>query len=156
MIDISGFTTEDEFIAELSEYASVKAIENFVYPSKKREFLIIINGIMYKARWKKQVLKSFEVLPDALDVYITNQVIFRLIFKIEDIRLDEQISFFSGNTHPDAIVRKSKENPESVLICQTPLSLSDIKKYSDKKKNLPPKSTWFEPRTKSGLIVQKF
>lgn len=154
MVKILDTIDPEEFITELTEYASVKPSDHFVYPTKKRDFVVILNGKIFKVKWRKQVLKSYDISPEALDVYIMNQIVIKHIFKIDDVRTDDRLSFFSGNISPEKILQKSSENPQSVIICQTPLSLSEIKKFSNKKKNLPPKSTWFEPRIRSGLIGQ--
>ncbi|GLR18493.1 DUF1015 family protein [Portibacter lacus] len=156
MIDILDTIKPEVFIAELSEYASVRLITKFSYPDKKREFAVLLNGEIYKGKWRKKVLKDFEVSPDALDAYIMNQIVFKTIFKIADVRSDKRISFFSGNEKVKSILKRSTDNPNSICILQNSLTLSDVKKFSSKKKNLPPKSTWFEPRIKSGIIAQKY
>jgi uncharacterized protein (DUF1015 family) len=156
MVDILDQIKPEVFIAELTEFASVRLITKFTYPEKGREFLILMNGEMYKGKWKKKTLKEYEISPDALDNYIMNQIVFRTIFKIPDVRKDNRISFFSGNEHSESIIQRSKDNPMSICILQSPLKLSDVKKFSTKKKNLPPKTTWFEPRIKSGVIAQRY
>lgn len=156
MVKILDQIKPEVFIAELTEFASVRLITKFTYPEKSREFLILMNGEMYKGKWKKKTLKEYEISPDALDNYIMNQIVFRTIFNIPDVRKDNRISFFSGNEYSDSIIQRSKDNPKSICILQSALKLSDVKKFSTKKKNLPPKSTWFEPRIKSGVIAQRF
>ncbi|WP_235297519.1 DUF1015 family protein [Portibacter marinus] len=155
MVEILDDIKPEVFIAELGEYASVRRITKFAYPSKDREFIILMNGEIYKGKWRKKILKEFEVSPDALDAYIMNQIVFRLIFKIPDLRKDDRISYFSGRESQKSIMRRSTDNPNSICILQKAPTMDDVKKFSNKRRNLPPKSTWFEPRIKSGIIGQK-
>lgn len=156
MVEILDTVDKEAFIEQLSEYASIRSIPKFSHPESKREFVVLVKGEIYKGKWKKKTLKDFEISPDALDNYIMNQIVFRTILQIPDVRLDSRISFFSSNERGEGIVKRSEENPTAICVVQAPLSISDVKQYSTKKKNLPPKSTWFEPRIKSGVIAQKF
>ncbi len=146
----------DIFLAKLSDFADIIQIENFQKPLHHFEFILIIENQNYKAAWKKDVIKEFEKKNEKLDTFISNQIIFNHILAIPDVRIDKRISFYSGKESEENILNHCLQIKNSITLCQFPPSVTDIISVADEKRILPPKSTWFEPRIKSGMIAQKY
>lgn len=144
------------FIAKLSKFASIKHIKKFEFPKAAHRFTIHLNEESFSCKWKKSVLKTFKNKGQILDAFISNKIIFNKIFKIDDVRKDNRISFYSGKENPKNIILKCANLENAIGISLFPLSVVDIKNIADLARNLPPKSTWFEPRIKSGVIAQKY
>lgn len=144
------------FIAKLSRFADIRHVKKMKRPSHKHEFVVALNDEIYKGAWKKGVLREFEKKGELLDVFIMNELVFQDIFKIPDVRKDSRISYFSGNESEDKIFAHLKSIPSAIAIMQYPLQIKEIMEVADSGVNLPPKSTWFEPKVKSGIIVQKY
>ena len=144
------------FITRLAKYADIRHMPKFQLPGRKNEFVILMNQETFKARWKKRILNKYIKKEEALDPIIMNQIVFQKIFERPDVRKDKRISFFSGNKSAKAIEQFCFAQKNAISICQFPIQLSDIVLIANQKKTMPPKSTWIEPKTKSGVIAQKY
>lgn len=76
------------------------------------------------------------------------------ILGIEDPRTDQRISFVGGN-HKAAELAKLADETGGVAFVMYPTSMEDLMKIADESKLMPPKSTWFEPKLRSGLFIHK-
>jgi uncharacterized protein (DUF1015 family) len=156
VVSILDTLKPEVFMAKLSKYAEIRHIKKFKRPSHKHEFVFMMNGEIYKASWKKSILRKFEKKGQLLDVFMMNEIVFQNILEIEDVRKDSRISYFSGYLNDEVIIEKATQKPNTICILQYPLDIKSIMATADKKINLPPKSTWFEPKIKSGVIAQKY
>lgn len=156
IVDILDQVDQTYFLDKLANYAKIAKVDQLEFPQSKRYFYLHMQGQSYQGKWKKSTLEKYDEHHENLDPYLTNEIIFRKILKIKDIRKDKRIRFFSGNKKMKAIQKACEENPHSIGIIQYPLSIADIKDIAKTDQNLPPKSTWFEPRIKSGVIAWKY
>ncbi len=156
IVSILDTLKPEVFIARLSRFAKIKHVKKFKYPQHKYEFIILMNKEIYQASWKIDVLRKFEKKGELLGPYVMNEVVFKKIFEIEDLQKDDRISYMSGEEPPEKIVKACSKKKNAITICQFPLSIQDIMDTADKGQKLPPKSTWFMPRIKSGVIAQKY
>ena len=74
------------------------------------------------------------------------------IFGIKDVRTDKRIDFIGGIRGNEEIVRRCREE-DSIGFALYPVEISDLMNISDSGKIMPPKSTWFEPKLRSGLFL---
>lgn len=150
--DISPLT----FMAELSEYCYVKKMDEPFNPTQKHELSMFLEREWFRIRWRKKVLKEYKNDPVVLDATILTDVVVKKILKIKDVRSDKRIKYVSGVEGADGFVDACLKKRTNIGFGLFPVEIEEIKKLSDMGQVLPPKSTWFEPRMKNGLIAQEF
>jgi uncharacterized protein (DUF1015 family) len=89
----------------------------------------------------------------ALDVAILEQRVLEPIFGIEDVRTDSRIDFVGGIRGTDELEKRVTKDGWACAISMYPTSIQQLMAVSDAGEIMPPKSTWFEPKLRSGLLV---
>jgi uncharacterized protein (DUF1015 family) len=143
-----------QLIAQLTKWCKIKKLKKPRRPKNKHRFVLSVDQEWYQLTWKKKVLEKFSEknLP-LLDVDILNQLIFKKIFKIDDPKTDTRITYLSGDSTLKDIEKQLEKTP-SVGFFLYPVKTEELKQISDAGLIMPPKSTWFEPRIKNGVIVK--
>ena len=90
---------------------------------------------------------------DALDVEVLHQRVLAPLFKIGDARADTRLDFVGGARGPDALERLVTSGKAAVAYSMFPVAVSDLLAIADAGGIMPPKSTWFEPKLRDGLLV---
>ena len=90
-----------------------------------------------------------------LDVQILNDRVLRDILGIENVKTDERVDFVGGSRGTDGLVRRCEEDSLAAFAMH-PISINDLLDVADAGLNMPPKSTWFEPKPRSGYVVRCF
>ncbi|WP_058485127.1 DUF1015 domain-containing protein [Defluviitalea phaphyphila] len=150
--DLNGLS-EEEFLNSLNEKFIVEKLEDNepCKPVKKHEFGMYINNKWFKLTAKKG---SFNIKDpvERLDVSILQNNILEPILGIKDPRTDKRIDFVGG-------IRGLKElearvhNGMKVAFSMYPTTIEDLMDIADANKIMPPKSTWFEPKLRSGIFI---
>lgn len=126
-------------------------------PVQKGEMILFADDSCYRARWRPEVLhrlaRSNHTL---LDAGLLNELIFTDFLGIRDVRNDARIQYIEGVKGLEGLEKSLKKNPNSIGFWLYPVHIDDLMTLAADDKSLPPKSTWFEPRMKNGMIVQLF
>ncbi|MEZ4925015.1 MAG: DUF1015 family protein [Saprospiraceae bacterium] len=142
-------------MAKLSRLFEIECLDAPRKPHEKHEIVMYLQKEWYALRWRKSVLEVAEDGYDTLDTDLINDLVINQIFKIKDVRTDTRIGYVEGSKGLEGVQslanRKKNDNVGFVF---HPVSFSDMKRLADAGKSLPPKSTYFEPRLKSGLLVR--
>jgi len=154
IVDMEGEMTPTMFLAKLSTLCDVEALKKADKPRKKHEMTLYLNREWYRLRWKKKVLKVYSKELVVVDADILNKEVLNNILAIKDVRNDARLSYVDGLSGVAGITEKTEKSAYRIGFCLYPLSYKDITKVADAGKTLPPKSTWFEPRVKNGVISQ--
>lgn len=144
------------FMAKMSQLFDIQELSVPTKPSKKHEITLFVNKEWYKLTWRKEVLETYKNEPVLLDVMLLNEKVLTDILGIEDVRTDLRVKYIEGPKGVDGVKGKTIKSEGRIGFCLYPVDMSDFIKISDLGKTLPPKSTWFEPRIKNGLIVKEF
>ncbi len=152
VVDIADIMPSSQFIAELSNYFDIKKLKKGRKPKKKHEVTFFIDGVWYSMVWKQKYIKSKKKI--LLDTALINKYIFKKTLGIVDIRTDNRIKYYGGVEPLSKIVKQSDKQECGVGLCIYPVSVEELTQLADKGKTLPPKSTWFTPRLKSGIIAK--
>jgi uncharacterized protein (DUF1015 family) len=94
-------------------------------------------------------------LIERLDVSILQDRILRPILGIDDPRTDERIIFVGGNRGTDELEKLVDSGEAAVAFSLFPTTMDDLLAVSDSGEIMPPKSTWFEPKLKDGLLIHQ-
>ncbi len=122
-------------------------------PAKKGDFSIYFDG-----EWRKLTLpeaKSNDVVSN-LDAARLQSKILKPIFGIENPRTNTNVEFIGGIRGTDELERRVDNGDADIAISMYPTSIKELLDVSDAGELMPPKSTWFEPKLKSGIIIHTF
>lgn len=149
--DLNGFT-EKEFLQKVSEKFDIIPYEQkgCCQPQQRHQF-----G-MYLDRWYLLTVKKENIPQDivsALDVSILQKEILEPILAIGDPRTDKRIDFIGGIRGLEALQQKVDSGEMKVAFSMYPTSMEELMSVADADKIMPPKSTWFEPKLRSGLFI---
>jgi len=149
--DLNGYTKED-FLEKLSEHFIIKPKEQELWkPQSKFEFGMYLDGNFY-ALFYKQDKKNPSILEN-LDAQILYDKVLLPLLAIEDLRNDERIEYIPGKQSISTIKELVDEGEFEVGFMLYPSDISEIKALADNDLIMPPKSTYIEPKFRSGLMV---
>jgi len=143
-----------EFVVRLSTYFEMEVLPEEAKPKDKFTIHMYLNEQWYKLRWRESFLKPDEESPVLLDAALFDRYVLGEIIGIEDVRKDDRVSYVEGPKGLEGVVKKTRKSDERVGFCLPAVTTEEFIAVSDAQKTLPPKSTWFEPRLKNGLVVQ--
>jgi uncharacterized protein (DUF1015 family) len=92
---------------------------------------------------------------DQLDVSITSKYILDEILGIKDLRSDKRIEFVGGIRGLNELKKRVDNGEMALAIALYPVSMKQLMEIADSGKIMPPKTTWFEPKLRSGLVIHK-
>lgn len=143
-------------LTQLQLIASVKKLKSHRLPNKKGEVIMHAKDAAYSITWNKNILAELKPnYPIQFDIDLFNDHIVQTIFGINDIRSNPRIHYIEGIKGNKLLLKGIEENKEMLGFSFYPIKKNHFTKIADQHLILPPKSTWFEPRIKNGLIIQK-
>lgn len=143
--------SEDDFIQKLKEKFVVEKSE-YLKPEKSHTFGMYLNKKTYLLTAKSSIIDENDPI-ESLDVSILQKNVLAPILGIEDPRTDKRIDFVGGIRGMSELIKKVDEG-WAVAFALYPTSLEQLLNVADANKVMPPKSTWFEPKLRSGLFVR--
>lgn len=151
--DLNGLSKEDflEKIRECFEVSKGQDSKIPYAPKMKGEFGMYLDGDWYCLK-AKETIKSTDPV-DGLDVSILQDRLLSPILSIGDPKTDKRIDFIGGIRGLKELERRCAEIPGSVAFSMYPTSISELFAVADAGRLMPPKSTWFEPKLRSGLFL---
>ncbi len=149
--DLNNYS-KDEFLELLSNNFWIKNKEQELWkPTKKFEFGMYLDGEFYSLSLKDE--NNFSSILDRLDAEILYQKVLQPILGITDLRNDERIDYIPGNQSIITIKEVVDEGEFEVGFMLFPTDIKEIKTLADNNLIMPPKSTYIEPKFRSGLVV---
>lgn len=153
--DLNGLTKK-EFLMQLDEWFRIENRGNDLYkPSKKHHFSMYLDGEFYSLYLRKTNYEFSDPL-SALDPYILYIRILKPILGIKDLKNDVRISYLPGKNEPFEVKKAVDNENFAVGFGMLPLTFDEIKEISDAGLTMPPKSTYIEPKLRSGLTIYEF
>lgn len=156
VIDLMDTITPTKLIAELSNYCKIELLDEAQRPESNHQMTMFLNQEWYSLKWKSKVLKSYKQENVLLDSALFNSIILGSILGIEDVRFDTRITYISGAKGTKGVIKTVNEKPIQAGFFLPSVTSKEIVSIVDRGKTLPPKSTWFLPRLRSGIIVKEF
>lgn len=144
--------SKSEFIARVSENFELQSLGNTPYePKEKATFGMYLEKEWYSLRAKRKLREIVDPV-DSLDVSLLQDYLLRPVLGIEDPRVDKRIDFIGGIRGLKELERRVA-NDMTIAFSMYPTSIVELFEVSDAGKLMPPKSTWFEPKLRSGLFI---
>jgi len=151
--DLNGYS-KDEFIEKVKEKFVVTQIGKEKYsPKKKNEVGMFLDGSWYKLEAKDEIINTSDPV-EALDVSVLQKNVLEPILNIKDPRTDSRIDFIGGIRGLEELEKRVNEDM-TVAFAMYPTSMKELFDVADASMLMPPKSTWVEPKLRSGLFIHK-
>jgi len=150
--DLNGLS-QKEFMARLEEKFQVTPFEGkgSFKPSKPHQFGMYTDGKWYILDTKDKFIPTNAV--DALDVSVLYNNVLAPLLGIGDARTDKRIDFIGGIRGLSALEKEVDSQKAALAFSMYPTSMEELMKIADSGGLMPPKSTWFEPKLRSGLFI---
>jgi uncharacterized protein (DUF1015 family) len=150
MKDLNGMTPEEVLMNLKIHFLVEKANEIPYRPVKKGEFGMYLAGEWYVVSAKPEIVSNDAV--DGLDVSILQTYVLDEMFGIKDPKTDKRIEFVGGIRGLQELERRVGESG-GCAFSMYPTSIQELFAVADEGRLMPPKSTWFEPKLRSGLFI---
>lgn len=150
--DLNGLTTV-EFLDAIRENFSVTPLEEEAHPDKKGQVTMYLDGKWYLLEISDK-LRGITDAVDSLDVSLLQDHLLEPVLGIRDPRTDERIDFIGGIRGLAELERRA-DSDMKVSFAMYPTSIHELFAVADAGRLMPPKSTWFEPKLRSGLFIHE-
>jgi uncharacterized protein (DUF1015 family) len=147
--------TIEEFLTALMANFTVIPEKKQVKPTNRGEFGLYIDGQWYRLVADIFILQENDPV-ESLDVSILSNYVIAPLLGIEDQRTDDRIDFVGGIRGLDELEKRVNSGEMKLAFAIPPVTIEQLMTVADSGSVMPPKSTWFEPKLRSGLFVHKF
>ena len=152
--DLNGNTPE-QFLDKVREHFDVELKGTEIYkPTKLHNFSLYLEGEWYSLTAKRGTYDDNDPI-GVLDVTISSKYILDEVLGIKDLRSDNRIDFVGGIRGLGELKRRVDSGEMKVALALYPVSMKQIMDIADTGNIMPPKTTWFEPKLRSGLVIHK-
>ena len=153
--DLNGLT-KDEFLKALEEDFEVTLKGADIYkPAALHEFSLYVEGEWYALTAKAGRYDDADPIA-VLDVTISSNLILDKILGIKDLRSDKRVDFVGGIRGLGELKRRVDNGEMKAALALYPVSMKQLIDIADSGNIMPPKTTWFEPKLRSGLVIHTF
>ena len=152
--DLNGLS-EEEFLAKIAENFEVeKKGADIYHPTCLHNFSLYLGGEWYSLTAKPGTFCDSDPI-GVLDVTISSDLILRDILGIHDLRSDKRIDFVGGIRGLGELKRRVDSGEMKMALALYPVSMKQLIDIADTGNIMPPKTTWFEPKLRSGIVVHR-
>ncbi len=152
--DLNGLKP-DEFLAKLSESFDVTDMGTGIYkPTKLHNFGMYLNGHWYSLTAKPGTYNDNDPI-GVLDVTVLSNLVFDKILNLGDLRTSKRIDFVGGIRGLGELQKRVDSGEMAAAFALFPVTMRQIIDIADTGNIMPPKTTWFEPKLRSGLVIHK-
>ena len=152
--DLNGLSKE-EFLSKLSESFDVVEMGSEIYhPTKLHNFSMYLDGKWYSLTAKPGTYNDNDPI-GVLDVTVLSNLVFDKILNLGDLRTSKRIDFVGGIRGLGELKKRVDSGEMAVAFALYPVTMRQIIDIADTGNIMPPKTTWFEPKLRSGLVIHK-
>lgn len=152
--DLNGLTP-DEFLEKLRESFDVVDMGTEIYkPNKLHNFGMYLNGHWYSLTALPGTYNDSDPI-GVLDVTVLSNLVFDKILNLGDLRTSQRIDFVGGIRGLGELQKRVDSGEMAVAFAMYPVTMQQIIDIADTGNIMPPKTTWFEPKLRSGLVIHK-
>ncbi|MFA6201097.1 MAG: DUF1015 family protein [Bacteroidales bacterium] len=152
--DLNGLS-EEEFLAKLNKSFVVEKMGEDIYaPKKLHEFSMYLSGAWYKMTAKEGTFNDNDPI-GVLDVTILSNLVLDEVLDIKDLRTSKRIDFIGGIRGLGELKRRVDNGEMKAAFALYAVSMDQLINIADSGNIMPPKTTWFEPKLRSGLVIHE-
>lgn len=158
LVNIASDFDQKDFFMKLQNIVQITQLisDNPFFPAEKNEFGMNISGKWYHLKLKENILnKQCDNIIDRLDVSLLQQLVLQPLLGIRNPQKNDRLEFIGGEDAAAVITEKAKQQT-AVIFTLFPTSMDDVIEVSEREQVMPPKSTWFEPKVRSGIFIHPF
>ena len=137
---------------KLNENFVVSKLSGGANPVKEHQITMCLKSDWYSLECKPQIIENNHPV-NSLDAEILTKFILDPLLQINDLKTDENIEFISGAVPIQEIENNIKKEKYDIAFLLYPCTMDQVKKVADNHLIMPPKSTWVEPKMRSGLTI---
>ncbi len=150
--DLNGLTP-DAFLSKLSNSFHIEGLDDtYIAPQKEHYFTMYLDGKWYSLLTRENSFDNDDPVA-SLDAEILSQNVLDPILGIRDLKTDKRVAFRGGMSGCDPIKEEVDNGTYSVAFMLYPVAIEHLKWVADTNSFMPPKTTWIEPKLRSGLVV---
>jgi uncharacterized protein (DUF1015 family) len=149
--DLNGHS-EEEILSLLAPNFTVEKKSEVYNPASLHEFSMYLGGQWYSLNAKSNTFDDNDPIK-CLDVTVLSQYVLDPILGIKDQRTDKRIDFVGGIRGLKELSKRVDSGEMAIAFAFYPVTLDQLMSIADNDMIMPPKSTWFEPKLKSGLVI---
>ncbi len=152
--DLAGLSPA-EFLERLQFKFQVHDMGSEIYyPARLHNFSLYLDGRWYSLTAREGTYNDADPI-GVLDVTISSDLILRDILGIEDLRTSKRIDFVGGIRGLDELKKRVDSGEMAAALALYPVTMKQLMDIADTGNIMPPKTTWFEPKLRSGLVIHK-
>lgn len=149
--DLNG-RTQEELFAELKKIFTITELAGAEHPEKQNVVNMYIGGKWYACEFKPEYLNDLDPV-DSLDVALLQKLVLKPLFNVDDPRTAKNIDFVGGIRGLGELEKRVNSGECACAFAMYPTTLDQLMAIADAGEIMPPKSTWFEPKLRDGLLV---
>ena len=150
--DLNGMSSEEFLKALEKNFIVEKKGKDIFKPSELHTFSLYLDGEWYKLTAKQGTFDDSDPI-GVLDVTISSNLILDQLLGIKDLRRDKRIDFVGGIRGLGELKRRVDSGEMKMALALYPVSMKQLMDIADTGNIMPPKTTWFEPKLRSGLVI---
>ena len=152
--DLNGMTP-DEFVAKLGEYFVVEKMGREIYsPKSLHNFSMYLNDQWYSLTAKEGTFNDNDPI-GVLDVTVLSSLVLDNLLDIKDLRTSKRVDFIGGIRGLGELKKRVDSGDMAAAFALYPVSMKQLIDIADTGNIMPPKTTWFEPKLRSGVAIHK-
>ncbi|MDA9881594.1 DUF1015 domain-containing protein [Crocinitomicaceae bacterium] len=144
--------SKEEFLNKLRKNFKIEELFVAEKPSETHQITMCIEGDWYRLTCAPEIINESHPV-ECLDAEILTNFVLKPLLGINDLKTDTNIDFISGKRDLESIQRKIGMGKFKIGFFLYPVDISVIKRVADHNMTMPPKSTWVEPKLRSGLTI---
>jgi uncharacterized protein (DUF1015 family) len=141
----------EDFLDALSEVCEIEKLPEMAAPQKAKQFSLYLKGAWYSCTFHEKHYSKDPV--KNLDVSLLQSLVLKPLLGIDNPRTSERIDFVGGIRGISELQTRVDSGEHAVAFAMFPTSLDELMDIADAGEIMPPKSTWFEPKLRDGLLV---
>jgi uncharacterized protein (DUF1015 family) len=148
---LNNFTVES-FLVRLEKIGNITKLSHAEKPQGEHEIHLYLDNGWYKLVIDSKLIDENHPVK-SLDSDLLTELILKPILAIEDLKTSDQIEFLPGNESLTSMEEKIDSGKFKIGFVLFPATIEQVKRVADNQMNMPPKSTWVEPKLRSGLTI---
>ena len=152
--DLNGMTSQEFLDALTKNFDVVKKGADIYKPAALHEFSLYLDGEWYQLNAKEGTYDDSDPI-GVLDVTISSNLILDELLGIKDLRRDKRVDFVGGIRGLGELKKRVDSGEMKAALALYPVSMKQLMDIADSGNIMPPKTTWFEPKLRSGLVIHK-
>jgi uncharacterized protein (DUF1015 family) len=148
---LNGFSSA-KFLSALEKIGKITELITVEKPSAEHQIHFFLNNKWYKFVVDYSLIDNAHPVK-SLDSDLLTELILKPLLGIEDLKTSNQIEFIPGNESLEILENKVNSGDFEIAFVLFPISIEQVKRVADNQMNMPPKSTWVEPKLRSGLTI---